>query len=118
MVQTLISSTSSGEAYDKEEYVFTPYAKMLDQFALDYGNTDKYDYSTVEKSLLQQTPPTTSVGKITATFAWLGKHEGFSLSQGWLSPGNSEAILITVLRASHRILEALKHWMKNIEGHD
>lgn len=69
MVQTLISSTSSGEAYDKEEYVFTPYAKMLDQFALDYGNTDKYDYSTVEKSLSQQTPPTTSVGKITATFA-------------------------------------------------
>lgn len=68
MVQTLISSTSSGEAYDKEEYVFTPYAKMLDQFGLEYGNTDKYDYSAVEKSLLEQTPPTISVGKITAVF--------------------------------------------------
>ena len=65
IVQTIISGNNDE---DDEKYAFTPFAKMLDKFGLDYGNEKKYDYSVPTQGLIDQNQPTTNVGKVVANW--------------------------------------------------
>lgn len=63
-IQSIISDDGS---LDGDEYIFTPLARMLDQFALNYSN-EKYSYSILIKSLSEQSMPVTKAGKVVARF--------------------------------------------------
>lgn len=51
----------------KEWYAFTPMGKMLDKYALSYGNEEKYHYNTEDKSLAEQKLEYNSILTVTAT---------------------------------------------------